>query len=180
MRVRSKLHQHICMKCSVRGSPTVWEHDTPECYVPHPTEKNCPKCSKDDGDSPKDFHHGHYCGTHKHEWEHADKACLLHKKDAEGIPEVWTLNCPGQDPKKQAPRHHLMKLKAAGPHKCPVPKPQNAQTAGLKRNGLPMPPSFWDMMISSVPSADMNLHDVFRGSSSPQLNRVSIRLSCSF
>lgn len=32
-------------------------------------------------------------------WDHADKACLL-KKDADGIPEIWTLNCPGKGPGK--------------------------------------------------------------------------------
>lgn len=99
MKARSKLHKHICMKCSTRAKPTVWEHDAPECFVPGTTEKNCPKCAGGD-DSPKDFWHDHHCGKHDHMWDHADKACLLGMTRATTEPEMYELDCPGQGPGK--------------------------------------------------------------------------------
>ena len=92
------LHKHLCLKCSTRAKPTVWEHDASECFVPHPTAKDCPACTGDD--SSKFFWHKHYCEKHSHEWEHIDKVCLLQKKDEHGAPEVWTLDCPGKGPGK--------------------------------------------------------------------------------
>lgn len=136
MKARSKLHTHICMKCSIRGNPVVWEHDAPECFVPHPTEKNCPKCSKGGESSPKDFWHDHYCKEHNHMWDHADKACLL-KKDADGIPDIWTLNCPGRG---QGKTDASGSFESEGGGTAEMSRPKPALPVGRPKGFSPNPP----------------------------------------
>ena len=95
MKTKSDFHKHICMTCSRAGNIVVWGHDASECYVPHPTAKNCQNCA---GvyDAPGQFRHDHVCDRHKHIWSHDDKACLLGRtKATEGHTEVRDLTCPG-------------------------------------------------------------------------------------
>lgn len=87
--VKSYRHTHICMTCSRRGDIKTWEHDEKECYLPHPTERDCPACETRSRDAGSEnilhFRHDHECPIGNHQWFCADKKCA--------IQEVYTRPC---------------------------------------------------------------------------------------